>query len=88
MKVEFGMSVFSKRETLLGLEITTHNGIVASEDVLYEQRVVEFSIGICFAIFTIGFVSKGEKIDTPDMDNLQRAMKSFESEMDKSKFEK
>ena len=83
MKVEFGMSVFSKRETLLGLEITTHNGIVASEDTLYEQRVVEFSIGICFAIFTIGFVSKGEKLDTPDMDNLQRAMKSFESEMDK-----
>jgi hypothetical protein len=83
MKVEFGMSVFSKRETLLGFEITTHNGIVASEDVLYEQRVVEFSIGIIFAIFTIGFVSKGEKIDTPDMDNLQRAMKSFESEMDK-----
>ena len=88
MKVEFGMSVFSKRETLLGIELTTHNGIVASEDELYEQRIVEFSIGICFAIFTIGFVSKGEKIDTPDMDNLQRAMKSFESEMDKSKFEK
>ena len=83
MKVEFGMSVFSKRETLLGIELTTHNGIVASEDELYEQRVVEFSIGICFAIFTIGFVTKGEKLDTPDMDNLQRAMKSFESEMDK-----
>ena len=83
MRVEFGMSVFSKRETLLGIELTTHNGIVASEDVLYEQRVVEFSIGIIFAIFTIGFVSKGEKIDTPDMDNVQRAMKAFESEMDK-----
>ena len=83
MKLEFGLSVFSKRETLLGFEITTHNGIVASEDVLYEQRVVEFSIGIIFAIFTIGFVSKGEKIDTPDMDNVQRAMKAFESEMDK-----
>ena len=83
MRVEFGMSVFSKKETLLGLEITTHNGIVASEDALYDQRIVEFSIGIIFAIFTIGFVSKGEKLDTPDMDNLQRAMKSFESEMDK-----
>ncbi len=83
MKLEFGMSVFSKKETLLGLEITTHNGITASEDALYEQRVVEFSIGICIAIFTIGFVSKGEKIDTPDMDNVQRAMKAFESEMDK-----
>ena len=83
MRVEFGLSVFSRSETLLGFEITTHNGIVASEDTLYEQRVVEFSIGIIFAIFTIGFLSKGEKLDTPDMDNLQRAMKSFESEMDK-----
>ena len=83
MRVEFGMSVFSKRETLLGLEITTHNGIVASEDALYDQRIVEFSIGIIFAIFTIGFVSKGQKIETPDMDNVQRAMKAFESEMDK-----
>jgi len=83
MRVEFGMSVFSKKETLLGLEITTHNGITASEDGLYNERIVEFSIGICFAIFTLGFVSKGEKIDTPEMDNVQRAMKAFESEMDK-----
>jgi hypothetical protein len=83
MKVEFGMSVFSKRETLLGLEITTHNGITASEDGLYDQRIVEFSIGIIIAIFTIGFVSKGQKLDTPEMDNVQRAMKAFESELDK-----
>lgn len=83
MKLEFGLSVFSKRETLLGIELTTHNGITAIEDGLCEQRIVEFSIGIIFAIFTIGFVSKGEKIDTPDMDNVQRAMKAFESEMDK-----
>jgi len=83
MKLEFGMSVFSKRETLLGIELTTHNGITTSEDGLYKERIVEFSIGIIFAIFTIGFVSKGEKIDTPEMDNVQRAMKAFESEMDK-----
>ena len=83
MKVEFGMSVFSKRETLLGIELTTHNGIVASEDVLYEQRVVEFSIGIIFAIFTIGFVTLGNKIETPD--NVMKAMEAFEKEMDKTK---
>ena len=83
MKLEFGLSVLSSRETLLGFEITTHNGITANEDALYRERIVEFSIGIIFAIFTIGFLSKGEKLDTPDMDNLQRAMKSFESEMDK-----
>lgn len=85
MKVEFGMSVFSKRETLLGFEITTHNGITASEDGLYKERIVELSVGIIFAIFTLGFVSKGEKIDTPEMENVQRAMKAFESEMDKNK---
>jgi len=83
MRVEFGMSVFSKRETLLGLEITTHNGVSVKDGELCSERVVEFSIGIIFAIFTIGFLTKGEKLDTPDMDNLQRAMKSFESEMDK-----
>ena len=86
MKLEFGLSVFSKRETLLGIELTTHNGIVASEDALYEQRVVEFSIGIIFAIFTIGFVSIGNKIETPD--NVMKAIEAFESEMDKNKFEK
>ena len=83
MKVEFGMSVLSKRETLLGIELTTHNGVSVKDGELCSERVVEFSIGIIFAIFTIGFLSKGEKLDTPDMDNLQRAMKSFESEMDK-----
>jgi len=84
MKLEFGLSVFSRSETLLGLEITTHNGIMVGEDHdLYDQRIVEFSIGICFAIFTIGFVSKGQKIDTPKVKNVQRAMKAFESEMDK-----
>ena len=75
------MSVFSKRDTLLGIELTTHNGIVASEDALYEQRVVEFSIGIIFAIFTIGFVTLGNKIETPD--NVMKAMEAFEKEMDK-----
>lgn len=83
MKLEFGLSVFSKRETLLGFEITTHNGITAKEGGLYTERVVEFSIGIVFAILTIGFVSIGNKLDTPEMDNVQRAMKAFESEMDK-----
>ena len=83
MKIELGFSFLSKRETLLGFEITTHNGINAEVDGLYSERVVEFSIGIVFAIFTIGFVSKGEKLDVPEMDNVKRAMKAFENEMDK-----
>jgi hypothetical protein len=45
--------------------------------------VVEFSIGIVFAILTIGFVSMGEKLDMPEMDNVKRAMKAFENEMEK-----
>ena len=86
MKVEFGMSVLSKRETLLGLEITTHNGVSVKDGELCSERVVEFSIGIIFAIFTIGFVTLGNKIETPD--NVLKAMEAFESEMDKNKFEK
>ena len=86
MKVEFGMSVLSKRETLLGLEITTHNGVSVKDGELCSERVVEFSIGIIFAIFTIGFVSIGNKIETPD--NVMKAIEAFESEMDKNKFEK
>jgi len=81
MKVEFGMSVLSKRETLLGLEITTHNGVSVKDNELCSERVVEFSIGIIFAIFTIGFVTMGNKIETPD--NVMKAMKAFESELEK-----
>jgi hypothetical protein len=83
MKIELGFSAFSKRETLLGLQITTHNGINVKEDELYSERVVELSIGIVFVILTIGFISIGEKLDVPEMDNVKRAMKAFESEMDK-----
>ena len=81
MKVELGMSLFSKRETLLGFEITTHNGVSIKDGDLCSERVVECSIGIIFAIFTIGFVTLGNKIETPD--NVLKAMKAFESELDK-----
>ena len=83
MKIELGFSFLSKRETLLGLQITTHNGVTAQNDTLYSERAVEFSIGIVFAILTIGFISLGEKLDIPEMDNVKRAMKAFENEMDK-----
>jgi hypothetical protein len=83
MKIELGFSVFSKRETLLGLQITTHNGITIEDGNFHSERIVEFSIGIVFAILTIGFVSTGDKIDTPEMDNVKRAMEAFENEMEK-----
>ena len=81
MKIELGVSVLSKRETLLGIELTTHNGVTAEEGGLYNERIVEFSIGIIFAIFTIGFVTLGEKIETPN--NIMKAMEAFEKEMGK-----
>ena len=83
MKIELGFSFLSKRETLLGFEITTHNGITAKDNELYSERAVEFSIGIVFAIITIGFISVGEKLDIPEMDNVKRAMEAFENEIDK-----
>ena len=83
MKIELGLSVLSKRETLLGIELTTHNGVSVKDGELCSERVVEFSIGIIFAIFTIGFVSIGNKIETPD--NVMKAIEAFESEMDKNK---
>ena len=81
MRVEFGLSVLSKRETLLGIELTTHNGVSVKDNELCSERVVEFSIGIIFAIFTIGFVTMGNKIETPD--NVMKAMKAFENELEK-----
>lgn len=86
MKIELGLSVLSKRETLLGLQLTTHNGVSVKDGELCSERVVEFSIGIIFAIVTIGFVTLGNKIETPD--NVLKALEAFESEMDKNKFEK
>lgn len=83
MKLELGLSVLSKRESLLGIHLAVHNGVTAEEGGLYSERVVELSIGIVFAIVTIGFVSKGEKLDTPEMDNVKRAMEAFEKEMEK-----
>jgi hypothetical protein len=81
MKIELGLSVLSKRETLLGLQLTTHNGVSVNKGELCSERVVEFSIGIIFAIITIGFVTIGEKIDTPN--NVLKAMEAFEKEMEK-----
>jgi hypothetical protein len=83
MKVEFGLSVLSKRETLLGIELTTHNGVNVDNGELYDERVVELSIGIIFAIVTIAFVSKGQKLDVPEMENMKKAIEAFEKEMDK-----
>jgi hypothetical protein len=81
MKIELGISVLSKRETLLGLQLTTHNGVSVNKGELCSERVVEFSIGIVFAIFTIGFVTLGNKIDTPE--NVMKAIEAFENEIGK-----
>ena len=81
MKIELALSVLSKRETLLGFELSTHNGVSVKDGELRSERVVEFSIGIIFAIFTIGFITIGEKLDTPE--TVLKAMKAFENELEK-----
>ena len=84
MKLEFGLSVIRKSETLLGFEITTPNGVSLEDGNLYDQRIVEFSIGICFAIFTIGFVSKGELLDRVSdkhADQMMKAIEQFEKDV-------
>lgn len=87
MKIELGLSVLSKRETLLGIQLSTHNGVNADDGELYSERVVEFSIGIIFAILTIGFVTTGEKIDMPDnlkesFDNIEKQIKAHKQDKD------
>jgi hypothetical protein len=81
MKVELGISVLSKRETMLGLHLTTHNGVNVKDGQLHSERVVEFSIGVVFAILTIGFATIGDKIDTPN--NVMKAIEAFENELEK-----
>ena len=81
MKLELGISILSKRETLLGIQLATHNGVSVNDGELCRERMVEFSIGIIFAIFKIGFVTIGEKLKTPD--NVMKAMEAFENELKK-----
>ena len=40
-----------------------------------------FSIGVVFAILTIGFATIGDKIDTPN--NVMKAIEAFENELEK-----
>jgi hypothetical protein len=84
MKLELGLSVFSKRETLLGIQLITHNGVHVEDGNLYDERVVELSFGIIFAIVTIGFVSKGDLIDRVNdkhADQMLKAIEQFEKDV-------
>ncbi len=82
MKIEFGMSVLSKRESLLGLEIAQHNGVSVEDEHLCEESLVEIRLGFIFFIFTIVFAKRGDKIETPD--KVMKAMKAFEDELNNS----
>lgn len=81
MKLELGISVLSKRESLLGMNLETHRGVTVVDGGLCSERVVEFRIGMIFFIISLAFVTMGDKIETPD--NVMKAMQAFENELEK-----
>lgn len=63
MKVEFRLSVLSKRESLLGIQIEQHNGINYDEGDFYNEREIEVNIGLIFFIVGLCFIQRGERIN-------------------------
>jgi hypothetical protein len=82
MNIELGISVLSKRESLLGIDLQHHKGVTIIEKELHQESVTEFRIGLIFFIIKIAFVSIGEKLDMPEMDNMKKAMEAFEKELE------
>lgn len=78
MKVEFRLSVLSKRESLLGIQIVQHNGINYDEGDFYNEREIEVSIGLIFFIVGLCFIQKGERINE---DEHLRGMRKMMDEM-------
>lgn len=79
MKVELGLSVLSKRESLLGIDIQTHNGMVREDDIIYKEKLVELRIGIIFAYVSISFITKGEELEIPE--NLKQTFDNIEKQI-------
>ena len=79
MKVELGLSVLSKRESLLGIDIQTHNGMVREDDIIYKEKLVELRIGIIFAFVSISFITKGEELEIPE--NLKKTFDNIEKQI-------
>lgn len=79
MKVELGLSVLSKRESLLGIDIQTHNGMVREDDIIYKEKLVELRIGIIFAFVSISFITKGEELEIPE--NLKQTFDNIEKQI-------
>ena len=80
MKIELGLSILSKRESLLGIDIQTHNGMVREDNILFKEKLVEFRIGIIFAYVSISFITKGEELEIPEsiketFDNIEKQIK-------------
>jgi hypothetical protein len=82
MNIELGLSILSKRESLLGVDFQLHKGVTVIDKELHTESVAEFRIGLIFFIIKIAFVIVGEKLDMPEMDNVKRAMEAFEKELE------
>ena len=80
MKIELALSVLSKRETLLGIGIESHNGVMVDEGELCQERLVECKFGFIFFIVKLIFVTKGNKIETNN--NVMKAIQAFENELE------
>ena len=78
MKVEFRLSVLSKRESLLGIQIVQHNGINLDKGEFYHEREIEVSIGLIFFLVVLCFIQKGERINE---DEHLRGMRKMMDEM-------
>lgn len=81
MKVELGISVLSKRKSLLGISIEQHRGVSVEDNELIEESLLQINMGLIFFILQINFVKLGDKIETPD--NVMKAMKAFEDQLTK-----
>ena len=81
MKVELGISILSKRKSLLGISIEQHRGVSVEDNELIEESLIQINIGLIFFILQINFVKLGDKIETPD--NIMKAMKAFEDQLSK-----
>lgn len=79
MKLELAFSVLSKTNTLLGINLETHYGIIRDDNLLQRERIIELRIGLVFMILSISFITKGEVIDMPD--NIMETMNRMENHL-------
>lgn len=77
MKLQFGISLLSKTNTLLGINLETHYGITREDNLLQREQIIELRIGLIFMIVSISFITKGKATTLPD--NIIETMTRMEN---------